>query len=192
MRVFDSDMPDEAHWNSLFDVDTVVRWLELERVSTPVVEIGCGYGTFTVQVARSYSGTVHAFDIEPAMIRRSKQSLRQARLRNVRCHVRDVLDKGTGFATDSTGMVLLFNILHSDEKGLLLREASRILEPGGRVAIVHWRKDIVTPRGPSLESRPDEKVIMDSARGLALSFTGNSRVLEPYHRGMQLTKDGRE
>lgn len=188
MKIFDSDMPEETYWNSLFDVETIVKWLDLERISDSVVEIGCGYGTFTVPVARTFSGIVHAFDIEPAMIRRTKQNIRRSRLRNVHFHDRDVVEKGTGLGTESIGMVLLFNILHSNEKVLLLREASRILKLNGRIAMIHWRKDVETPRGPSVESRPDPKVILDSASSLNLLFTGNSRILEPYHWGMQLTK----
>ena len=191
MKIFDSDMPEETYWNSLFDVDTIVEWLSLERVSDPIVEIGCGYGTFTVQIAKAFSRIVHAFDIEPEMIARTKQNARRAGLRNVRFHVGDVVEQGTGLSTGSVGLVLLFNVLHSTERGLLLREASRVLKWSGRVAIIHWRKDIETPRGPNVESRPDQRVILDSASGLNLAFTGNSRVLEPYHWGMQLTKEGK-
>ncbi len=190
MKIFDSDMPEETYWNSLFDVDTIVKWLDLEGISDSVAEIGCGYGTFTVPVARTFSGIVHAFDIEPAMIRRTKQNVRRSRLRNVNFHDRDVVEKGTGLGTESIGLVLLFNILHSNEKDLLLREASRILKLNGRVAMIHWRKDMDTPRGPSVESRPDQRVILCSARGLNLLFKGDSRILEPYHWGMQLQKGG--
>jgi ubiquinone/menaquinone biosynthesis C-methylase UbiE len=183
-------MPDETYWNSLFDVDTIVKWLDLEGISDSVVEIGCGYGTFTVPVARTFSGIVHAFDIEAEMIRRTKQNVRRSRLRNVTFHGRDVVEKGTGLGTESIGMVLLFNILHSNEKKLLLREASRILKLNGRIAMIHWRKDMDTPRGPSVESRPDQREILYSARGLNLLFKGDSRILEPYHWGMQLQKGG--
>jgi 16S rRNA A1518/A1519 N6-dimethyltransferase RsmA/KsgA/DIM1 with predicted DNA glycosylase/AP lyase activity len=32
------------------------------------VEVGCGYGTFTLPVAQRIRGTLHAFDIEPEMV----------------------------------------------------------------------------------------------------------------------------
>jgi ubiquinone/menaquinone biosynthesis C-methylase UbiE len=96
--------------------------------------------------------------------------------------------QGTGLASQSIGMVLLFNILHSFDKHMMLSEASRILKKSGIVAIIHWRKDIDTPRGPSLESRPDKATILDSVDDLDLLFKGNSRILEPYHWGIQLVK----
>jgi hypothetical protein len=86
-------------------------------------------------------------------------------------------------------MVLLFNILHFSERRLLLAEASRILVEDGIVAIIHWRTDIATPRGPRVELRPDRGMIMESAAGLDLLDTGEARVLEPYHWGIKFKKE---
>jgi ubiquinone/menaquinone biosynthesis C-methylase UbiE len=188
MKVFDSGMPEEAYWNSLFDIQQIRNWLNIRDVAEPIAEIGCGYGTFTVPIAREFQGIVHAFDIEPSMIERAKNNTRRAGIQNVTFHLRDILVQGTGLAAQSIGMVLLFNILHSIDKHLMLKEASRILKKSGIVAIIHWRKDIETPRGPSLESRPDQQTILDSIDDLDLLFKGNSRILEPYHWGIQLIK----
>ena len=67
-------------------------------------------------------------------------------------------------------------------------EASRILKHSGIAAIIHWRKDIETPRGPIVQDRPDQNIILESIVGLDLHFNGNSRILEPYHWGIQLSK----
>ena len=188
MKVFDSGMPEEAYWNSLFDIRQIVKWLNVADVVDPIAEIGCGYGTFTVPIAKNFDGIVHSFDIEPTMIERARKNARMAGIQNVTFHLRDILVQGTGLAAQSIGMVLLFNILHSIDKHMILIEASRVLKKSGIVAIIHWRKDIETPRGPSLESRPDQATILDSVYDLDLQFKGNSRILEPYHWGIQLIK----
>ena len=188
MKVNDSGMPDEVFWNSLFDIPRIVDWLTLKNATAPIVEIGCGYGTFTVPIASVTQSEVYAIDIEPSMIETAQKHARQAGTRNVRFFLRDVIEEGTGLESGSAGMVLLFNILHFDKRGLLLEEASRLLKPNGVVAIVHWRKDIETPRGPSVHLRPDQHIILESIRGLDLFFNGNSTVLEPYHWGIQLIK----
>ena len=192
MKVYDSGMPDEAYWNTLFDIPLIVDWLELKESSCPMAEIGCGYGTFSVPIAKEVSGEVYAFDIEPSMIEAAERNARRAQIGNVRFILRDVIDKGTGLETESVGMVLLFNILHFDARRIMLEEACRILKPGGVISIIHWRKDIETPRGPSIESRPDVQMILDSSSGLDLYFTGNRTILEPYHWGIQLIKSNKK
>jgi len=190
MKVDDSGMPEEAYWNSLFDIEAIVDWLDLSKLNgATVVEIGCGYGTFTVPVAKKYAGRICAFDIEPAMIEVARENARKAGLSNVTFSLRDVLEQGTGLEADSVDMVLLFNILHFSEKRVLLEEAARILKEGGIVAIIHWRKDIATPRGPVLNVRPDRDEISSAAAGLNLNFHDNGKILEPYHWGMQLVKE---
>ncbi len=181
-------MPEEMYWNSLFDIPLIVGWLNLKSASAPIVEIGCGYGTFTVPVALHSKATVHAFDIDPSMIGIAERNVHKADAQNVSFHLLDVVEQGTGLESRSTGMVLLFNILHFRDRRILLGEASRVLIPHGAVAIIHWRKDIPTPRGPSVESPPDKEMILKSASGLDLYFNGDERILEPYHWGIQLIK----
>ncbi len=38
------------------------------------------------------------------------------------------------------------NILHFDKRKLLLNEAHRVISKNGKIFIIHWRKDIDTPR----------------------------------------------
>ena len=66
---------------------------------------------------------------------------------------------------ERTGMVLLMNILHSPERTLILKEASRIMRRTGKVAVIHWRKDIPTPRGPSVESLSDLPLTLELVAG---------------------------
>jgi ubiquinone/menaquinone biosynthesis C-methylase UbiE len=188
MKVNDSGMPEESYWNSLFDIPLIIEWLNLKNVSSPIVEVGCGYGTFTLPIARETKDKVYAFDIEPALIETTQRHMQQAGIHNVQFFQRDIIEGGIGLESSSVGMVLLFNILHFEERRVMLEEACRILKPTGIVAIIHWRKDIATPRGPALHLRPDKQLILDSIAGLDLLFDGNDRILEPYHWGMQLTK----
>lgn len=189
MKVEDSGMPEEAYWNSLFDIEGIVEWLDLAGKNASIVEIGCGYGSFTVPVAKKSAGNIFAFDIDASMIAVAQEHVRNAGLSNVMFGLRDVIEQGTGLESESTEMVLLFNILHFDDRRVLLEEAARVLQPGGVVAIIHWRKDVPTPRGPAVASRPDQAQILSAAAGLKLKFAGNSRILEPYHWGIQLVKE---
>jgi SAM-dependent methyltransferase len=119
-----------------------------------IVEFGCGYGTFTIPTAQHATGKVIALDIEPAMVTETIRKAGEARLPNVVGAVRDFVAEGTGLPDAQAGRAMLFNILHIEIPIVLLREAYRILAPGGEAAIIHWRSDIPTPRGPSVEIRP--------------------------------------
>lgn len=189
MKVNDSGMPEQTYWNSLFDIPTIIQWLPLSAETHTIVEMGCGYGTFTVPVAQSLQGQLCAFDIEPKMLATAKRNVAEHKLHNVTFIHKDIIAEQTGLAPDSVDLVLLFNLLHSENNHLLLMETARILKNRGIVAIIHWRKDIRTPRGPVLTSRPDQVQILKAMEGLRLRLYAPPRILEPYHWGIQLIKE---
>ncbi len=68
MKLRESGMPDEAWWESLFDVPLILDRLGIHTEIGDAVELGCGYGTFTIPVARRIRGLVFAFDLEADMV----------------------------------------------------------------------------------------------------------------------------
>jgi SAM-dependent methyltransferase len=122
-----------------------------------IVEFGCGYGTFTIPSARLNTGRVIAVDIEPEMVAETVRKADADGLSNVVGIVKDFVADGCGLPDQQAGRAMLFNILHIENPLGLLREAYRVLAPGGEVGIVHWRSDIATPRGPSPRIRPSAK-----------------------------------
>ena len=154
MKLRESGMPEEAYWETLFDVPLILDRLGIDGRLRNVVELGCGYGTFTMPVAQRISGVLTTFDIEPAMVERTRQRAAAAGAWNVLYVVRDVFADGFGGEAGSKDACLLFNILHCEQPVRLLAEAARVVRPGGAVLVIHWRYDPATPRGPSMEIRP--------------------------------------
>ena len=192
MKVRDSGMPERGFWETLFDVPTILDRLGVEQRVGAVVEVGCGYGTFTAPVAERISGTLHTFDIEPAMIAATRMRLRDAKLTNVRVSLRDVIAEGFGLAAGTVDAVLLFNILHAENPTALLRASAELLSPNGRVLVIHWRSDIPTPRGPDLSIRPRPEQILGWANETGLLDTRVASVLlPPWHFGMALPRHRR-
>jgi SAM-dependent methyltransferase len=190
MKVRDSGMPDEERWDSFFRPNKVLSLFGLGKETGDVVEFGCGYGTFTLAAARLISGTVHALDIEPEMIRSVDEMCRQQGVVNVRSELRDFVANGTGLSDDAVDVVLLFNILHHEQPIQLLTEALRILKPGGKCAVIHWNYDPSTPRGPDMEIRPRPEQCI--AWGIEAGFTFSSQDrfdLKPYHYGLLFRKE---
>lgn len=185
----ESGMPDEAYWETLFDVPLILERLGINDSLKNVVELGCGYGTFTLPVARRISGMIETVDIDPAMIERTRQRAETEGLRNVSCRLRDVMAAGFGGEPQSRDACLLFNILHCEQPTRLLAEAACAVRPGGWVLVIHWRHDPATPRGPSMEIRPRPKQILDWAQQTALLNPHGSMLdLPPWHYGFRFQR----
>jgi ubiquinone/menaquinone biosynthesis C-methylase UbiE len=107
-----------------------------------------------VPAASLINGRIFALDIETDLIAETERKIHSAGLTNAIGERRDFLIEGSGRPDASVGYVMLFNILHIEQPVQLLREALRILRPGGIAGIIHWKHDASTPRGPSLAIRP--------------------------------------
>ncbi len=64
MKIRESGMPEEDRWKAFFNPDFILGELGLDRSSKLVVDLGCGYGTFSIPAARHITGTVYAMDID--------------------------------------------------------------------------------------------------------------------------------
>lgn len=184
MKTRESGMPDDAMWRTFFDPEAVLTALRLTPEVRAAVDFGCGYGTFAIPAARRIRGTLYGFDIDSTMIAECERRARLAALHNVRFQQRDFVAEGTGLEQATADFVMLFNILHAEQPLLLLAEAWRILEPGGRVAVIHWNYDPATPRGPSLAIRPHPADCRRWLEEAGFIMEGGIVALPPYHYGL--------
>jgi SAM-dependent methyltransferase len=189
MKLRESGMPEEAYWERLLDVPLILDRLGINRELRDVVELGCGYGTFTLPVARRISGVLATFDIEPAMVERTGQRAAQVGVSNIQYVVGDVFANGFGGESASKDACLLFNILHCEQPVRLLAEAARVVRPAGFVHVIHWRYDPATPRGPSMEIRPRPEQIVNWGNGAGLVACPEGILdLPPWHYGIRFQR----
>lgn len=189
MKVRDSGMPDEEYWESLFDIPVILAAFAITNSLGNVAEMGCGFGTFTTPIAQRISGTLFAFDIDPAMIARTSERVEAAGLRNVVLQQRDVMEHGFHLPPGNVDAVLLFNILHCECPEKLLNDAADLVCEGGSVLVIHWRHDSRTPRGPDLSIRPrPEQILAWSTSDGRLRADGLPIDLPPWHYGVKLVK----
>lgn len=181
-------MPEQPTWEQFFNPVDALHRLDLRLGSHDIVDFGCGYGTFTWAAAQLTSGTVHAYDIEPAMLSATRASAERHSLKNVRVTRRDFVQEGSGLPDGSVGYVMLFNILHAEEPMVLLREAFRILGRGFTLAVMHWISDAPTPRGPPLNIRPRPEQCLDWMGAAGFEITSQTIKLPPYHFGLTARK----
>jgi len=189
-RIRDSGMPSPELWQGFFDAPRILEVMGCGP-RDDVLEFGCGYGTFAIAAARRVSGTVYALDIDPVMVRATREGAERAGLTNLVAEERDFVACGSGRPAQSIDFAMLFNILHAEQPVALLREAYRVLRPQGRAAVIHWKHTDATPRGPPLEVRPRPQQCRDWA--LQAGFA-SAREVElpntPWHWGMLLERGG--
>jgi ubiquinone/menaquinone biosynthesis C-methylase UbiE len=187
MRGRESGMPGKEAWEGFFDSSGVLSIMGLSSDTRDVAEFGCGYGTFTIPAAMIVKGTVYAIDIDKEMTALTDQEAKRNNLYNVKTLLRDFAAEGTGLDAGSVDYVMLFNILHIEHPEIMLKEASRILKPKGKLGIIHWNYDPSTPRGPSIDIRPKPEDCIIWAK--QVGFT-DSKIhdLKPYHYGIVLIK----
>jgi SAM-dependent methyltransferase len=180
-------MPERDMWEKFFDAPGILMNMDLDSKVRDVVEVGCGYGTFTMPVAKVISDRIYAYDIDEEMVRITKSEAEKAKLSNVKTVLRDILADGSGLSDESVDYVMLFNILHLETPEVLLNEAIRLLRKGGKAGIIHWNYDASTPRGPSMEIRPKPEDCIRWAESAGFHFLKMCD-LKPYHYGIVLEK----
>ncbi len=102
-----------------------------------VLDLGCGTGTFTVEMARMVGseGVVHAVEIQRPLLERARQRLTQAGLADrVRFHHSGAYRLPLPDASIDLA-VLIATLPQIPDKARALAELRRVLKPDGRLAV---------------------------------------------------------
>lgn len=187
MKFRDSGMPEESYWDTFFDPKSVLFDLGLAANTEVVIDIGCGYGTFTIPAAQYIKGKVLGIDIEEEMINNCEIKAKQLGIANATFEKRDVFYDCLGVSPASADAIFLFNILHCEEPLKLLKKSYDSLRNGGKVLVIHWIYDEKTPRGPSMEIRPKPSEIIKWGNQTSLTLVKEVDI-KPYHYGLVFVK----
>ncbi len=110
-----------------------------------VLEIGCGSGAYTLEIARAVgaTGKVVALDIQPGMLEQLKNKLTRSENTDIR-NVEPLLASAyqLPFQNGSFDAAFMITVLQEiPDKWRALAEVRRILRPGGIVAVTEWLFD---------------------------------------------------
>jgi ubiquinone/menaquinone biosynthesis C-methylase UbiE len=147
------------------------------RETDTVLDVGCGIGYLAFPAADFIGPTrkVYAMDVSEAMLDEMDRRVHVQRVPNVVVFLSDGKDWKLGDA--SVTFVLCSTVLHEvDDTEAFLKEAKRVLKPGGRIGIVEWVPGSTGEgRGPSPTDRLDPTDV--SAKLLAAGFTPQEPIM---------------
>jgi ubiquinone/menaquinone biosynthesis C-methylase UbiE len=161
---------DVAHWVTIFDDpgrDTwqkpaeVVATLRLSPGRT-VADIGAGTGYFTRHLSGAVGdgGTVFAVEIEPKLLAHLRQRAETEKTGNV-VPILGSLDDPRLPPASADVILIVDTIHHIDDRPEYLRRLRRALRPGGRVAVVDFKRE-KTPVGPPVEHRLERERVVEA------------------------------
>lgn len=115
-----------------------------------VADIGAGTGYFSMRLARVSPGlSVYSVDIEPKMVEHLTHRAAGEKLANVTAVLAGPSSPNLPKLVDVILIVDTYH--HIGSRPVYFRELKKSLKPGGRIAIVDFRKD--SPEGPPVEFR---------------------------------------
>lgn len=150
-----------------------------------VVDIGCGEGYLTVEIAR-WANRVIAVDRSPAVLTRARDLAARRRLTNITWKKGDVerlpIEAGT------MDLALLSQTLHhAPHPERAAAEAARILKPGGRVLVLDlrpheeaWVREKLGDRWLGFSDEQLTRLLTDAGFSGVITATGARRTGDPF------------
>ena len=164
----DHKFDDPARYAKSFDDPARDAWQMPSRViealqlksGMKVADVGAGTGYFSMRLAKVPGVSVFAVDIEPRMVEYLEQRAHKEHAMNVTAVLAGASSPNLPEPVDVILVVDTYH--HLPDRPAYFRELRKSLKPGGRIAIVDFRKD--APEGPPAHFRFTPQQIQDEMK----------------------------
>jgi ubiquinone/menaquinone biosynthesis C-methylase UbiE len=129
-----------------------------------IADIGAGIGYFSVPASKIVGpeGFVYALDISREMLNEIDKIIKKNSISNIKTI--KVEDSKLLIEDNAANFAFACNVLHEvDDLDRIINEIKRILMPGGKVAIIEWKK-IIGSFGPPISERLDPEILISKLK----------------------------
>ncbi len=140
--------------------EEILTSMGLQKADT-MLDIGCGTGYFSIPAARLVGpgGKVYALDIEQPMLDVVLSRAREEQLPWI--EVVKSEENRLMLGNHTADFAFLAFVLHEvNDPGAFMPEVARIIKPGGKIALIEWKKE-AAEGGPPLEDRLAPETVKD-------------------------------
>ena len=136
--------------------DFIWEKLDVQNPGT-VVDLGAGTGFFSVRFAGMANvDKVYALDIAEVMVDYMKENIVPM---HDKIEAMKMDESSIPLPDDIAGVLVMINLHHELHEPLkILQESARVLNPGGKLAIIDWKKK-ETEQGPPVNKRYNTETI---------------------------------
>ncbi len=160
------------------------------RSEMKIADFGCGHGYFAIPVAKMVgpAGKIYAVDVLAEALDAVNSQTRLENIGNIET-VRANLETlgGSKIPDNSIDLVLLHNVLfQTQKKSDVLKEAKRVLKPGGFLDLIDWQpaNAAIGPQG-GWRIGPEEAKQLAQTEGFAFQHDFDAG---QYHYGLNFLK----
>jgi ubiquinone/menaquinone biosynthesis C-methylase UbiE len=150
------------------------------RKGMTVLEVGCGSGAYTLDVAIAVGedGEVHAIDMQKDMLNQLRKKLEKAENKNIgNIQITEVNARDLPYGKDSFDLVYMITVLQEiPKRQRALEEIYRVLKPGGIIAVSEFLTDPDYPlRSTTKKQLESVGFKVEEVAGSFFSYTARGR-----------------